>query len=375
VTLSAMGRRRVWWVGGVAAAIAVAVTGFVLAPDGGGGTAVAGTERVQRGTVVSTLSASGTIQALQSRSLSFSAAGTLTEVNVRPGDVVTTGAVLARIDPAAAQSDVESAQNNVDTATEDLERAEAEADGTVVAALGTTPTPSATPSATPTRTGTAPAQPTQPAQPAQPTQANQRAQGTGGLLAAQQRLNNAKLALKQAQARLDGTVITAPIAGRILTVNGAVGAQAQSNVVVIAGDGDVAVRAQFTEAEVASLAVGQTATITLPDRGEADLTGKVGQIDPAGTVSNRLVRYAAVIAFDRVPDALLYGQSATVVVTTQEVEDVLYVPTTAVSDGAVTVKVAGRTQRRAVEVGMRGDVNTEIRSGLSEGDEVLIGGG
>jgi multidrug efflux pump subunit AcrA (membrane-fusion protein) len=355
--------------GGAAVVVAVAVMGFALARDGGGGPAAAGSARVQRGTVVSTVSASGTIQALRSRSLSFASAGTLTEVNVRPGDVVTAGAVLARIDAAAAQNAVDSARNDVDTATEDLDRAEAEAQAAEKAAATT---PSAAPSATPGRTGTAPAQA---AQTTQPTQPNQRAQSATTLLSAQQRLNNARLALKQAQARLDGTVITAPIGGRILAVNGAVGAQAQSDVVVIAGDGDVAVRAQFTEAEVASLAIGQTATITLPDRDEAGLTGQVSQIDPAGTVSNRLVRYTAVIAFDRVPTELLYGQSATVVVTTRTAEDVLYVPTTAVSEGAVTVKVDGRTQRRTVEVGLRGDVNTEIRSGLTEGDEVLIGGG
>jgi RND family efflux transporter MFP subunit len=356
-----MGRRRLWWAGGAAAVVAVVVTGVVLAREGGGGPAAAGSARVQRGTVVSTVSASGTIQALQSRSLSFATTGMLTEVNVRSGDIVTAGAVLARIDAAAAQKAVDSAQNDVDTAVEDLDRAETEAEAAEKAA--------ATPSATPGRSGTAPAEA------AQTTQPNQRAQTATTLLSAQQRLNNAKLALKQAQARLDGTVITAPIGGRILAVNGAVGAQAQSNVVVVAGDGDVAVRAQFTEAEVASLAIGQTATITLPDGDEAELTGKVSQIDPAGTVSNRLVRYAAVIAFDRVPTELLYGQSATVVVTTQAAQDVLYVPTTAVSDGAVTVKVDGRTKRRAVEVGLRGDVSTEIRSGLTEGDEVLIGGG
>jgi len=358
-----MGRRRLWLVGGSVAVLAVAVTGLVLARGGDRGPGQVTTARVQRGTVVSTVSASGTIQALQSRSLSFATAGTLTEVNARPGDVVGAGAVLARIDPAAAQSAVDSAQNDVEAATDDLDRAEAEADA-AEEATGTTA--SATPSATPSRAGAATSQ-------ANP--GNARAQSASALLSAQQRLNNAKLALEQAQARLDGTVITAPVAGRILTVNGAVGAQAQSNVVVIAGDGDVAVRAQFTEAEVASLAIGQTATIALPDRDEAALTGKVSQIDPAGTVSNRLVRYAAVIAFDQVPAALLYGQSATVVVTTRAADGVLYVPATAVSDGMVTVKVGGRTERRAVEVGLRGDVNTEIRSGLTESDEVLISGG
>jgi multidrug efflux pump subunit AcrA (membrane-fusion protein) len=365
-----MWRGRLWWVCGAVVVVAVAVAGYALARDTRREAAAATTARVQRGTVVSTVSAAGTIEALRSRSLSFAAAGTLTEVAVRPGDVVAAGTVLARIDPTAARNAVESAQESVSSAADDLDRAEAEAAAADAAA---TATPAA--SASSDRASTAPAQGSQGTQGNQAAQGNQRAQSASALLSAQQRLNNARLALKQAQARLDGTVITAPIGGRILAVNGAVGAPAQSNVVMLAGDGDVAVRAQFTEAEVAALVTGQTATIALPDRAGDALTGKVGQIDPAGTVSNRLVRYAAVITFDRVPDSLLYGQSATVVVTTRAVEDVLYVPSTAVSDGAVTVTVDGRTERRAVEVGLRGDVNTEIRGGLTEGDEVLLSGG
>jgi multidrug efflux pump subunit AcrA (membrane-fusion protein) len=370
-----MRRRRVWIACGAVAVVAVAVTGYALARDGNGEAVAATTARVRRGTVVSTVSAAGTIQALQSRSLSFATGGTLTEVAVRPGDVVGAGAVLARIDPTAAQSAVDSAQDDVNNAAADLDQAEAEADAAEKAAAAATAAAATTAPSTRASGAAGPTRGTQGNQGNQANQANQRAQSASALLSAQQRLNNAKLALAQAQARLDGTVITAPIGGRILAVNGAVGAQAQSNVVTLAGEGDVAVRAQVTEAEVAALATGQPATISLPDRDEADLTGKVGQIDPAGTVSNRLVRYAAVITFDRAPDALLYGQSATVVVTTRSVENVLYVPATAVSDGAVMVKVGGRTERRAVEVGLRGDVNTEIRSGLTEGDEVLIGSG
>jgi multidrug efflux pump subunit AcrA (membrane-fusion protein) len=369
-------RRRLWWVGGavvvlVASVAALPITVAMTRPDGrvGGN----GTAKVQRGTVTSTVSAAGTVAALQSRSLGFATSGTLTEVNVRVGDTVQAGTVLAKIDATSAQSAVDSAQESVDSAEDDLDNAETEA-----AAATTAATPSASASRAGGTGGTTGGN-------NGGTGTTQRTQGTDALMSAQQRLNNARLALKQAQAKLAGTVITAPVAGRVLSVAGAVGSQAQSGVVTLAGTADVAVKAQFTEAEVAALEAGQTATITLPDRDDAALAGKVTQIDPAGTVSNRLVRYAAVIAFDRAPDALLYGQSANVVVTTESVDGVLYVPSTAVVslddksgtvvDGTVTVKVNGRTGKRTVEVGLRGDVSTEIRSGLDEGDEVLLSGG
>jgi multidrug efflux pump subunit AcrA (membrane-fusion protein) len=122
--------------------------------------------------------------------------------------------------------------------------------------------------------------------------------------------------------------------------------------------------------------VGQVSTIALPDRA-AEFPGKVSQIDPAGTVSSKLVKYGVVIAFDSVPADLLLGQSATVTVTTASVDNVLYVSSAAVTgvnngSGKVTVRVGGKDTQRTVTVGLRGDQYTEISSGLAEGDEAVL---
>jgi len=195
-------------------------------------------------------------------------------------------------------------------------------------------------------------------------------------MSAEQQLTNATLALRLAQNKLDGTTITAPVGGKVLSVAGTVGAQQTpgGNGFIVLGEvADTAVRAQFSEADVARLAVGQSATITLPNKDSQQLTGKVSQIDPAGTASGRLVRFGVLIAFDAVPPDLLLGQSANVAVTTASAADVAYVPSAAVTgDATVTVRSHGRDQRRTVLVGLRGDRYTEIRSGLAEGDEVVI---
>ena len=130
---------------------------------------------------------------------------------------------------------------------------------------------------------------------------------------------------------------------------------------------------------MAHLAVGQAATITLPDKAGHTFTGKVSQVSPAGTTSGRLVKYPVMIAFDQVPADLLYGQSANVAVTTQSVSDVLYVSSAAVTTNAdgtatVTVRANGQDQTRTVQIGLRGDQYTEIKSGLSEGESVVAGG-
>jgi len=417
------GRRIRWWLAGVLMVVALGSTTAVVVAHGSERPAAPpATVAVKRGTVTATVSASGTVTPLQSRGLGFSTSGTVTDLNVKAGDVVAAGAVLARIDDTEARDAVDAAQSSVDAAQEGLDRAlqeQAAGPATCVAPAGLTlaglteaaalteavePAPepasasasasprgspsasaSASPSATtrpPTTTSRPPGSaPRPPATGTCARTAGGAAAGSDNLLTAELRLNNAKLALRQAQARLAGTVLTAPIAGKVLSVAGGLGteASASGSFVVLAGTNDAAVRAQFTEAEVASLAKGQTAKIRLPDRPGVEVAGTVTQIDPAGTVSNRLVRYAAVIAFDPVPEGLLMGQSANVAVVTAAVDDVLYVPSTAVTartgtTGVVTIRVGGGEQRRTVELGLRGDTDTEVRGGLAEGDEVLVAG-
>jgi multidrug efflux pump subunit AcrA (membrane-fusion protein) len=140
---------------------------------------------------------------------------------------------------------------------------------------------------------------------------------------------------------------------------------------------DTEVQAEFSEADVAHLAVGQPATITLPNQDGKQVSGKVSQIDPAGTTSGRLVRYGVLIAFDQVPPDLLLGQSADVAVTTASATDVLFVPSAGVTNvsggtGTVTVRVDGHDQQRSVQVGLQGDQYTEVRTGLAEGDQLVV---
>jgi multidrug efflux pump subunit AcrA (membrane-fusion protein) len=176
-------------------------------------------------------------------------------------------------------------------------------------------------------------------------------------------------------------VITAPRAGRVISIGGTVGQRvAGGTVFVELGNVSVlTVAAQFTEADVGQLAVGQPAEVMLPDQPDP-LAGTVSQIDPAGTVSARLVRYGVVIVLNPTPAGLLLGQSATVRVTTASAENVLYLPSAAVigvdhGAGRVTVRLGGHDEARTVRVGLRSDQYTEIQDGLAEGDVVVLAGG
>lgn len=390
-------KRRAIWSTVAVLAVAGVVAAVALSQADEAVPAASSTTRVQRGTVTLAVAAAGTIQSAQTRGLSFSMAGTVTELNVKAGDTVTAGQVLARIDPGDAQDSVDSAQSRVEDAQDAVDRAVAAAK--VPACPTTARTTAAAPSSTATATATA--SPGRSAStgtggqtggsgngsgggsggsgPTQTCTSNTRVSTTDSLMSAQQQLNNANLALVQARTKLAGTTITAPIAGRVLSVGGKVGVKASpggTGFVVLGDVANLTVKALFSEADVGRLAVGQIATIALPDRA-AEFPGKVSQIDPAGTVSSRLVKYGVVIAFDTVPADLLLGQSATVTVTTATVDDVLYVSSAAVTGvnngkGTVTVRTGGKDEQRTVTVGLRGDQYTEISAGLAEGDEVVL---
>ncbi|MEN3306452.1 MAG: hypothetical protein V7603_2654 [Micromonosporaceae bacterium] len=361
---------------------------------------------VRRGQVTVTEAAAGTVQAAETRGLSFATSGTVTTIAVKAGDTVTAGQVLARIDDADARNAVTDAESSVATAEQALSTAQSSAPATT----GTTgcqaaaayrsaspspspslsPSPSAAPSrpaarsATPTRTGSGSGAGSGSGSGSGCTNTGtgSRAGGSDSLYSAQQQLNNAKLALTQAQSNLAGTVISAPIDGKVLTISGAVGTTESPGgtaFLTVGSTQDTQVKAQFSEADVASLAVGQSGTIALASR-TGTFNGKVSRIDPAGTASGQLVRYTVMIAFDNSPADLLYGQSANVVVTTGSAANVLYVSSSAVStgpagSGTVTVRSGGRDQRRTVQIGLRGDQYTEIRSGLTEGEVVVVAGG
>lgn len=345
------------------------------------------TAAVKRGDVALTVSAAGKVTAVRARTLSFGASGTVSSVKVAAGDTVAKGAVLAKLDPDDAQDAVDSAQDNVDSAEDALDKAQEAADAAEAAEQAAArATAAATTAATGTSASAAPGS-------GGASRGGSTTTGSGGsgggssaadaVFSAQQRLNNAQLTLTNAKRALTGTTITAPVAGKIISISGAVGSDVSSGgaFIVLAGKNDVAVTASFSEAAVAKLKTGQAASVTLADRDADPVDGTVYQIDPAGTVSSRLVTYGAQITFKNPPADLLVGQTANVTVTIGSAAGVLYVPSGAVTgidgtSGSVTVATPGGagTELRTVEVGLQGDQYTAITAGLSESDTVVLPG-
>ena len=318
------------------------------------------TVAADRGAVTVEVATTGTVQPAGTRSLSFTVAGTVETVAVRPGSVVSKGQRLATVDDADAAEAVADAEDALDEAQgtlDDAREAAEEEDDCTTAAGG--------PTASPTTAAPRPSP--------SPTCPARQQSGTDQILAAEQRVNRAVTALQDAEDALAGATLTAPIAGTVLTVAGTVGAQVNRGAafLTLADTGRMQVTADVPEADAGALAVGQDATVTLTG-GDVGHEATVVQVDPVGAADGGMVRYGVLLGFEDAPDDLLVGQSAAVRIVTGEVADALRVPSTAVHDvraGSGTVRVGGADRR--VTVGLRGDSYTEVKGGLTAGEAVV----
>ena len=105
--------------------------------------------------------------------------------------------------------------------------------------------------------------------------------------------------------------------------------------------------------------------------------GRVLTITPQATVSSGVSTYPVTISIDTGGETLPAGLSASVRIVTAQRQDVLLVPNRAIKaqGGARTVDVQqpdGTTATRRVQVGLVGDQQTEIVSGLNAGDVVVV---
>lgn len=332
---------------------------------------------VGTGQVIATVSASGTVQSANTAGADFITAGTVTEIDVKVGDPVTKGQQLAKVDPAAAQETLDTARANLQAAKDALSRAESS---------------STSDAAT--------------------------------ISAANAQVSSAQATVDADQRAVNGTVLTAPIAGTVIAVDGSVGnpsgsgssgtssgggsgagagggggtgtgsgigggtagnaasssssssGSGSSGFVQIADLTKMQVSASFAEADASKLKVGQAADITWSALSGARATGKVATISPTATSSGGVNSYAVTVSMDTVPDGARIGQTTSVQVTTAEADNVLRVPRAAVrsAGGLHTVQVVSGTGTSTVriQVGVTGDSYDEVTSGLTQGQTVVL---
>jgi HlyD family secretion protein len=186
-------------------------------------------------------------------------------------------------------------------------------------------------------------------------------------------------ALEQLESAKEGYPVVAPFDGVVAEVDVEPGDDVNANTVVLklVDPSDVEVSTTVDEIDVSQVQQGQKATISLDALSNEEFSGEVSSISAFANSQSGVVSYPVTIRLT-VPSGvqLREGMSATATITTQEVDNVLLVPATAISASStnptVTVMVNGVPEVRAVKVGQSNDTSTEIVSGLNAGDEVVV---
>ena len=209
---------------------------------------------------------------------------------------------------------------------------------------------------------------------------------TNVIAQSQANLSNASLAYQ-----LTSGTITAPTAGIVSdlvvtkgmqvgssnTTSGSSTTTSNQAIASIKTGNSTTVMVNIAEVDASKVQVGQKATITFDAIANETFTGKVMGINTTGSVSSGVTTYPAVIQLDDVSNSnILPNMSATASIISKVKDNVLLIPSSAVSTvgTASTVKVSknGQITSVTVEIGDSSDSQTEIISGLSEGETVVI---
>ena len=195
----------------------------------------------------------------------------------------------------------------------------------------------------------------------------------------------ARESLDQAQKQLDEAIITAPIAGVVASVSAEEGdiipspTMSPQPVIYLIDPTSMELIVEVDEIDVPEIKVGQEAIIELDALPDVELAGIVTIIYPLPTEVGGVVLYDVKIELNVPEDSgIKVGMSASADIILANRSNVLLVPDRAItedSDGRTIVNVIVNEQieERLVEIGISDGFDTEIISGLREGEMVLIG--
>ena len=185
--------------------------------------------------------------------------------------------------------------------------------------------------------------------------------------------------VRSAEAQFAKTILRSPIHGVVTRQDSKIGQIVSANIAVvsIAGATEFQVEVNMPEADIAKIAVGQSATITLDAYSAENIfEASVVKIDPAETMVDGVATYKATLQFTKNDARIKSGMTANAIIIGEIRKDVLFVPQRAVlsKGGQKIVRVVDGESVKEVVVttGLRGsDGSLEILSGAREGDKVL----
>jgi len=188
--------------------------------------------------------------------------------------------------------------------------------------------------------------------------------------------------LNALQVSLSYTKIYAPISGFVSTVSTQEGETVVSGLsaailITIIDPSKLEMWIYVDETDIGRTKPGMKVEYWVDTYRDKRFSGKIDMIYPQPEIKDNIVYYLAIVKIDPKDTALLRPEMTTHVrIIVEEKKDVLIVPNNAVrfEEGKNVVYIKGKekSERREVTPGIRDDQFTEIISGLSEGERIVI---
>jgi len=289
------------------------------------------TAAVQRGDLIMSVDASGSLTPRVEVSLAFTAGGRVAEVLVAEGQSVEADQPLLRLDTTELEWQVEQSRLSLSIAEYDLSDAR-----------------------------------------------DDYWEESVQVKRAKAKLEQAQVSLQQAEWRQEQATLTAPINGTVTALFVDAGEIANNGQIVIVVSGIDTLQAEINldETDVARIAIGAPVAITVDAFPGAELNGKVIDIAPSASIQSGVVLYPVTVRLNATDLPLRPGMTANVTIIVEKRENTLIVPFRAVeTEGGqafVTLQTTAGSQRVPVKLGLITDTQIEILSGVSEGDVVAV---
>ncbi len=280
-----------------------------------------------RGPTIQAVYATGTVEASRMIPISPKIGARLTSLELDEGSEVQTGTLLAMLESNDLQAAVTELQARLELAEKDLARAQK------LSKVG--------------------------------------AVSKEGLETSQTNFTAASASLDRARAELSYLELTAPEAGTIIRRDGEIGEFIPTGTPVfwINGGNKVRIETEVDEEDIGLVEVGQKVVVGADAFPNQIFNGKVQSITPKGDPVARSYRVRVTLD-DNVP--LLIGMTAETNIITQEKDDAMMVPLSAVKDGQIIRIASGKAESIAVKTGIKTQKEIEILEGINEGDVVAV---
>ena len=336
---------------------------------------------VATGTITQTVAATGTIEPASQANLNFAVSGKVTAVNVTAGQTVKAGQSLATVDPTALNASLAQAQATLANDQAQLATDQAASASATQIALDNANIASAQTQVTTAQTdvtdatlvstiaGTVASVSLTVGQ--QVTGSNSSASsGTGTGSSGTGSSGSSGTGSTDASSAGTSSAATSTAASSSSDTSSSSTAQ-----VVVVSTGSYIVNASVTSTSVSQVLVGDQATITVSGS-TTPVYGTVGSVGLLASTTSGVSSFPVVIDVTGSPAGLYGGSSANVTIIVKELQNVVVVPTTAISytTGAPTVSLDtnGKKTNQPVTIGTASDGSTQIVSGLSVGQKIYV---